>query len=91
MEFRYILRAIKSFAFNSDNLYMTAILNLSNLRITTIFKNNRNNSYFNNIKEEKNAKEFMINNKNEKECWASIATSPSQIMSIVELKKISCQ
>ena len=29
----------------------------------------------------------MIYNKNEKECWASIATSPSQIMSIVEQKR----
>ena len=58
MEFRYILRAIKSFAFNSDNLYMTATLNLSDLRITTIFKNNRNNSYFKNIEEEKMLKKL---------------------------------
>ena len=37
------------------------------------------------LKKEKNANEFMINNKNEKECWASIATLPSQIMSMVAL------
>lgn len=42
-----------SFVFNSDNLYMTATLNPSDLRITTVFKNNRNNSYFKNIEEEK--------------------------------------
>ena len=53
MEFRNILRVIKSFVFNSDNLYMTATLNSSDLRITTIFKNNRNNSCFKNIEEEK--------------------------------------
>ena len=29
----------------------------------------------------------MINIKSEKECWASIATSPSQIMPIVEQKR----
>ena len=29
----------------------------------------------------------MIYNKNEKECWASIATLPSQIVSIVEQKR----
>ena len=29
----------------------------------------------------------MIHNKNEKECWVSIATSPSQIVSIVEQKR----
>ena len=66
---------------------MTATLNPSDLRITTVFKNNRNNSYFKNIEEEKNAEKFMIYNKNEKECWASIATLPSQIMSIVEQKR----
>lgn len=53
MEFRYILRVIKSFAFNNDKLYMTATLNFNDLRITTFFKNNRNNSYFKNIEEEK--------------------------------------
>ena len=39
------------------------------------------------LKKKKNAKEFMINNKNEKECWASIATLPSQIMSMVEQRR----
>lgn len=53
MEFRYILRVIKSFAFNNNNLYMTATLNFNDLRITTFFKNNHNNSYFKNIEEEK--------------------------------------
>ena len=30
---------------------------------------------------------FMTYNKNEKECWASIATSPSQVKSIVSQKR----
>ena len=60
MEFRNILRAAKSFAFNSDNLYMTATLNFSDLRITTIFKNNRNNSYFKNTEEEKMLKNYDL-------------------------------
>ena len=37
-----------------------------------------------NIQEGKNADKIMIYNKNEKECWASIATSPSQVKSIID-------
>lgn len=73
-----------SFTFVSDNLNMATALNLDDLTIKTIFKNSRNNSYFENIQEGKNADKFMIYNKNEKECWASIATSPSQVKSIID-------
>ena len=73
-----------SFTFVSDNLNMATALNLDDLTIKTIFKNSRNNSYFENIQEGKNADKFMIYNKNEKECWASIATLPSQVKSIID-------
>ena len=73
-----------SFTFVSDNLNMATALDLDDLRIKTIFKNSRNNSYFENIQEGKNADKFMIYNKNEKECWASIATLPSQVKSIID-------
>ena len=54
------------------------------ITIKTIFKNSRTNSYFENIQEGKNDDKLMIYNKNEKECWASIATLPSQVRSIID-------
>ena len=51
----YVVYSMKnySFTFVSDNLNMVTAQNFGDLKVITILKNSRNNSYFNNILEEK--------------------------------------
>ena len=78
----YVVYSMKnySFTFISDNLNMVTVLNFGDLEVKTIFKIVEIILISIIFMKRKKCQKFIIYNKNEKECWASIATSPSQFM-----------
>ena len=76
-----------SFTFVSNENNLAISYDIKDLSIKTVFKNERPYNYFENISKGLNDDKSMIYNKNEKERWASIATLPSQVNSIIEKNK----